>query len=97
MEGERRWALRVSARLRPLVRRAPNYERGVHVTNADEGGFGGQAAEGELPRHEAPDPRGRMHRKKRLMPDADTREFLRAQNVAHVVDAMGWPYEGLYQ
>ena len=64
------------------------------MTNADEGGFGGQAAEGELPRHEAPDPRGRMHRKKRLMPDADTREFLRAQNVAHVgtVDAKGWPY-----
>jgi hypothetical protein len=38
-----------------------------------------------------------MHRKKRLMPDASTREFLRAQNVAHVgtVDAKGWPYAGL--
>jgi hypothetical protein len=80
--------------LRPLVGRAPTIEGGVHVTNADEGGFGGQATEGEPLRQEAPDPRGQMHRKNRLMPDANTREFLRAQNVAHVgtVDAKGWPY-----
>jgi len=35
-----------------------------------------------------------MYRKKRLMSDKDTREFLRAQRVAHVgtVDSKGWPY-----
>lgn len=41
-----------------------------------------------------PDPRGRMHRIKRLMTDDDAREFLRTQKVAHVgtVDENGWPY-----
>lgn len=40
------------------------------------------------------DPRGHMHRSKRLMPDDDARAFLRTQKVAHVgtVDANGWPY-----
>jgi hypothetical protein len=35
-----------------------------------------------------------MFRANRLMPDHDTREFLRTQKVAHVgtVDAAGWPY-----
>jgi len=35
-----------------------------------------------------------MHRSKRLMPDADAREFLKHQKIAHVgsVDANGWPY-----
>ena len=42
----------------------------------------------------AQDPRGRMHRVKRQMPDADARAFLRTQKVAHAatVDAAGWPY-----
>ena len=41
-----------------------------------------------------PDLRGRMIRSKRLMPDADAREFLRKQKIAHVgtVDENGWPY-----
>ncbi len=40
------------------------------------------------------DLRGRMHRNQRLMPDAEAREFLRKQKIAHVgtVDAAGWPY-----
>ena len=40
------------------------------------------------------DPRGHMHRIKRLMPDDEARAFLRTQKVAHVgtVDANGWPY-----
>ncbi len=40
------------------------------------------------------DLRGRMHRAKRQMSDADAREFLRRQKTAHVgtVDAHGWPY-----
>ena len=46
--------------------------------------------------HEAerPDPRGRMHRIKRLMSDDDARVFLRSQKVAHFgsADAAGWPY-----
>ena len=35
-----------------------------------------------------------MIRSKRLMPDADAREFLRKQKIAHVgtVDENGWPY-----
>jgi uncharacterized protein len=41
-----------------------------------------------------PDPRGHMHRVKRLMSDDDARAFLRSQKVAHVasVDGAGWPY-----
>ena len=41
-----------------------------------------------------PDFRGKMIRSKRLMPDADAREFLRKQKIAHVgtVDENGWPY-----
>ena len=40
------------------------------------------------------DPRGRMHRRQRLMSDVDPREFLKVQEVAHVgtVDPAGWPY-----
>ncbi|HLI64676.1 MAG TPA: pyridoxamine 5'-phosphate oxidase family protein [Terriglobales bacterium] len=40
------------------------------------------------------DPRGRMFRSKRQMPDAEAREFLRHQATAHVgtVGANGWPY-----
>ena len=40
------------------------------------------------------DPRGRMHRIKRLMQADDARTFLRKQKVAHAatVDAAGWPY-----
>lgn len=40
------------------------------------------------------DPRGRMHRVKRLMPDDVARAFLRTQKVAHAatVDAAGWAY-----
>ena len=40
------------------------------------------------------DPRGHMHRFKRLMADDDARAFLRSQNVAHVgtVDERGWPH-----
>jgi nitroimidazol reductase NimA-like FMN-containing flavoprotein (pyridoxamine 5'-phosphate oxidase superfamily) len=35
-----------------------------------------------------------MIRSKRLMPDADARQFLRKQKIAHVgtVDENGWPY-----
>ena len=42
----------------------------------------------------ASDLRGGMHRNQRLMPDAEAREFLRKQKIAHVgtVDAAGWPY-----
>lgn len=38
--------------------------------------------------------RGRVHRTKRLMPDEETKSFLREQQVAHVgtVDSEGWPY-----
>lgn len=41
-----------------------------------------------------PDLRGKMFRSKRLMSDADAREFLRKQKTAHVgtVDGRGWPY-----
>jgi len=41
-----------------------------------------------------PDLRGRMYRERRLMPPAETTEFLRRQKVANVdtVDANGWPY-----
>ena len=40
------------------------------------------------------DPRGHMHRARRLMCDDDARAFLRVQKVAHVgtVDGVGWPY-----
>ncbi len=40
------------------------------------------------------DPRGRMHRLQRFMSDVDAREFLKAQEVAHVgtMDRAGWPY-----
>ena len=40
------------------------------------------------------DPRGHMHREKRLMGDGDALGFLRSQKVAHVgtVDEAGWPY-----
>lgn len=40
------------------------------------------------------DMRGQMYRAKRLMPEAEMREFLRSHKVAHVgtVDAQGWPY-----
>ena len=63
-------------------------------SRAKEQGFSGQAAEIEPHPHESTDPRGQIHRKKRLMSDADTREFLRGQKVAHVgtVDVDGWPY-----
>jgi len=42
----------------------------------------------------ARDPRGRMHRSKRLMQADDARTFLRKQKVAHAatVDTAGWPY-----
>lgn len=38
--------------------------------------------------------RGEMIRRNRQLPDAEAREFLRSQRVAHVgtVDADGWPY-----
>lgn len=38
--------------------------------------------------------KGQMFRRKRQMPDAEAREFLRGRMVAHVgtVDADGWPY-----
>ena len=41
-----------------------------------------------------PDLRGKTIRSKRLMPDADAREFLRKPKVAHVgtADENGWPY-----
>jgi len=41
-----------------------------------------------------PDLRGKLFRTKRLMPDAEAREFLRNQKIAHVgtVDGNGWPY-----
>jgi hypothetical protein len=41
-----------------------------------------------------PDLRGKMFRTKRLMPDAEARDFLRNQKIAHVgtVDGNGWPY-----
>jgi Pyridoxamine 5'-phosphate oxidase len=41
-----------------------------------------------------PDLRGKMFRSKRLTPDAEAREFLRNQKIAHVgtVDGNGWPY-----
>jgi nitroimidazol reductase NimA-like FMN-containing flavoprotein (pyridoxamine 5'-phosphate oxidase superfamily) len=41
----------------------------------------------------AQDPRGRMHRSKRQVPDADARAFLQTQKVAHAatVDAAGRP------
>ncbi len=40
------------------------------------------------------DPRGHMHRAKRLMQDDAARAFLKEQKVAHVAtaDAAGWPY-----
>ena len=40
------------------------------------------------------DPRGRMHRANRLMPDVEARTFLRTQKLAHVatVGIDGWPY-----
>jgi len=40
------------------------------------------------------DMRGQMYRAKRLMPEAEVREFLQSHKVAHVgtVDAQGWPY-----
>jgi nitroimidazol reductase NimA-like FMN-containing flavoprotein (pyridoxamine 5'-phosphate oxidase superfamily) len=40
------------------------------------------------------DPRGHLHRIKRLMADDDARAFLRTQKVAHAatVDVAGWPY-----
>lgn len=40
------------------------------------------------------DLRGQMFRAKRQMPDAEARQFLKAQMTAHVgtVDANGWPY-----
>ena len=38
--------------------------------------------------------KGQMFRRKRQMPDAEAREFLRGRMIAHVgtVDANGWPY-----
>jgi nitroimidazol reductase NimA-like FMN-containing flavoprotein (pyridoxamine 5'-phosphate oxidase superfamily) len=41
-----------------------------------------------------PDLRGKMFRAKRLMSDAEAREFLHNQKIAHVgmVDGNGWPY-----
>jgi nitroimidazol reductase NimA-like FMN-containing flavoprotein (pyridoxamine 5'-phosphate oxidase superfamily) len=52
--------------------------------NTDDGAPGGPT----------PDPRGHMHRRQRLMPDIDSRKFVKVQKVAHVgtVDAAGWPY-----
>ena len=49
---------------------------------------------GDHDTYEGPDLRGKMIRSKRLMPDADAREFLRKQKIAHVgtVDENGWPY-----
>src|SRR5690349_7481168 len=43
---------------------------------------------------ERADLRGRMYRAKRMMPDEEVRQFVRAHKVAHVgtVDANGWPY-----
>lgn len=43
---------------------------------------------------EGADLRGRMYRAKRMMPDEEARQFLRAHKVAHVgtVDVDGWPY-----
>ena len=43
---------------------------------------------------EGADLRGRMYRAKRMMPDEEARQFLRAHKVAHVgtVDVNGWPY-----
>ena len=43
---------------------------------------------------EVTDHRGRMVRRDRQMPDAETRAFLRQQSQAHVgtADAAGWPY-----
>jgi uncharacterized protein len=40
------------------------------------------------------DLRGKMFQTKRLMPDAEAREFLRSQRIARVgtVDGNGWPY-----
>lgn len=63
-----------------------------------EGGF---AQINREPTHEvAPasygvtDMRGQMYRAKRLMPEAEAKEFLRSRKVAHVasVDSAGWPY-----
>lgn len=57
-------------------------------------GFSGSAQTTHAVSGGAKDLRGRMFREKRQMPDADTREFLRRQRVAHVgsVDTNGWPY-----
>lgn len=51
-------------------------------------------APGNIIPGQAADLRGGMHRIKRLMPDADAREFLKHQKIAHTgsVDANGWPY-----
>ncbi len=52
------------------------------------------SSEGDRSSRAAGDLRGRMHRDQRLMPDAEAREFLRRQKIAHVgtVDGAGWPY-----
>lgn len=56
----------------------------------------GSVSPGEVPRLQEAmnEHRGRMIRNDRQMPDADTRDFLRRQCVAHVgtTDASGWPY-----
>jgi uncharacterized protein len=61
---------------------------------SERGGFMDQQTEDPSSAGGKPDPRGQMHRIKRLMPDDDARAFLRTQKVAHVgtVDANGWPY-----
>lgn len=64
-------------------------------SDGNDGGFAGQeeGLAGSTERADS-DPRGHMHREKRLTSDHDTREFLRNHKVAHVgtVDAAGWPY-----
>ena len=49
--------------------------------------------EGTMSSPAVPDLRGKMFRSKRLMPDAEAREFLRKQRIAHVgtADGNGWP------
>jgi uncharacterized protein len=61
---------------------------------SERGGFMDQQAENPSSAGASPDPRGHMHRIKRLMPDDAARAFLRTQKVAHVgtVDGNGWPY-----
>ena len=62
--------------------------------SAEDGGFVNSQGKDQRSEAAAPDPRGHVHRARRLMPDDDARAFLRTQKVAHVgtVDAAGWPY-----